>query len=158
MVKYKSKEPINYARIYTTWLNMRNRCNNPKSEHYSRYGGRGIKVCPEWDSFDEFEKWAYESGYNDTLTIDRVNNDKGYSPDNCRWATPKQQANNRKSSVYVEYNGEKHTYAEWADIAGINYKVFMTRVYRGYSLEDCMKQGRLKYNTKRIKEPKPYAT
>ena len=138
MVKYKSKEPINYARIYTIWLNMRTRCNNPKCENYFRYDGRGIKVCKEWDSFDEFEKWAYENGYDDSLTIDRIDNDKGYSPDNCRWVTQKQQANNRKSSVYVEHNGERHTYAEWADIAGIDYKLLMDRVYHGHDFETCL--------------------
>lgn len=142
---------------YNSYRCMHSRYYRTKDPSYKYYGGRGIKVCSEWDSFDKFEKWAYENGYDDTLTIDRINNDKGYSPDNCRWVTPKQQANNRKSSVYIEHNGEKHTYAEWADIAGVNYKVFMTRVYRGYSLEDCMKQGRLRRNTRRVREPKPYA-
>ena len=138
MGRYESLNPIRYTRLYRIWLNMRTRCNNPHFYHYSRYGGRGIKVCSEWDSYDAFEKWAYENGYKDTLTIDREDNDKGYFPDNCRWATAKEQANNRKSSVYVEHNGEKHTYAEWADMAGIKYKVFMNRIYRGWTMEKAL--------------------
>lgn len=77
-----------YTRLYKTWRNMLDRCNNSKNKEYHRYGGRGIKVCEEWEkNFSNFRDWAFSSGYSDDLTIDRVNNEKGYCPSNCQWLT-----------------------------------------------------------------------
>lgn len=82
------------TRLYRTWRNMLDRCTNPKNKEFSRYGGRGIQVCAEWKEFSKFKEWAENSGYNDILTIDRIDNDKGYSPDNCQFLT--REDNSRK--------------------------------------------------------------
>ncbi len=102
-------------RLYTAWCNMRARCYNPKDPSYSRYGGRGIFVCPEWRaSYEPFRDWAIANGYADHLTIERVDNDLPYYPENCRWADKTEQANNRGSSAPVEAWGETKTIAQWS--------------------------------------------
>lgn len=120
------------SRLYRIWQYMKQRCNNPKHEAYHTYGGRGIKVCKEWEhDFAAFREWADAHGYADNLEIDRIDNSKGYSPDNCRWITHKNNCNNRRTSLFVEIEGVKHTLPEWADISGIDYRSIYNRYYRG---------------------------
>ena len=115
---------------------MKRRCNNPKNKRYKVYGGRGIKVCAEWeDSFENFCEWALNSGYSDDLTIDRIDNDKGYSPDNCRWATAAEQNRNYSRNHMITYNGKTQCLADWADEYGIGRSTIIQRIKRGWPLE-----------------------
>lgn len=121
-------------KLYSVWSNMKNRCNNPRSKEYRYYGAKGVKVCDEWDDYSVFRAWAYANGYkeNEGLSIDRINVDGMYSPENCRWATVKQQMNNMTSNHLVEHNGEVHTLSEWSDITGLPYRVIEARL-RAYN-------------------------
>lgn len=135
-----NKEYSSKNRLYRIWLNMKQRCNNLNNKDYVHYGNRGIKVCTEWESsFDSFRKWAIENGYTTELTLDRKNNDRGYSPDNCRWVTRKEQVNNRSNNLTFTYKGITHTLAEWSEIYGINAYILHDRVRRlGYSFEEAI--------------------
>lgn len=124
------------TRIYRIWNDMRTRCYSESHKSYPEYGGRGITVCDEWkNSSDSFIEWALENGYNDSLTLDRIDNNKGYSPNNCRWATMKEQANNTRKNVVIKYNGEEKTISQWADELGINRNTLSNRIKRGWSVE-----------------------
>lgn len=108
---------------------MKSRCNNPKNKKYYRYGNRGVTVCEEWQQFEAFYKWAMESGYRNGLSIDRIDNDGNYCPENCRWATHREQANNTSKTIKIEFNGETKTLSEWADSIGINRECLWKRIY-----------------------------
>lgn len=108
---------------------MKLRCCVPGSPSYERYGAKGIKICNDWLANPEnFFKWALENGYTDELTIDRIDNTKGYSPDNCRWATPKEQANNRVTNLSIHYLGKVKTLKQWCDELGLSYKLMYKRI------------------------------
>ena len=103
------------SRLYRVWTNMKTRCYNKNNVNFSRWGKRGIVVCDEWrDNFEAFQTWAFENGYSDELTIDRIDNSKGYCPDNCRWATPLEQANNTRKTRFITYNGKTLSLNGWS--------------------------------------------
>lgn len=113
------------SRLYHIWSNMRSRCYNHKTKAYRNYGGRGISVCKEWDSFELFYDWAMQSGYEDTLTLDRINVDGDYEPNNCRWTTFAEQQRNKQNTVRVLFRGEVKSVGEWAEDLGCkHYEVF----------------------------------
>ena len=127
------------TRLYKIWRKMKDRCYNPKHTHYEFYGGKGICICEEWkDDFEAFKDWAVMSGYSDYLTIERIDNDIGYNKENCKWATVKEQNNNKGDNVFYTYNGFKLTMAEWAERYGINYGTFCKRLYAGWSFKDAI--------------------
>jgi hypothetical protein len=102
------------TRMYNVWRMMKDRCYNPKSVSYKYYGERGIIVCPEWLSgFEPFYKWAMANNYSNELQLDRRNVNGNYEPDNCRWATTKEQGNNRRNNRYVTINGKTQTFKQW---------------------------------------------
>ena len=111
---------------------MKGRCYNPTDHKYYRYGARGIKICDEWlNNPKTFFDWALANGYKEGLTIDRINNDGDYCPENCRWTDDFVQANNKSNNKYYEYNGEKKTAGEWARELGLTYSAVKSRIARG---------------------------
>jgi hypothetical protein len=136
---------MSHTAIYNVWREMRQRCENPNNKYYHSYGARDIKVCDEWMyDFVAFNNWAQSSGYVKGLTIDRINNDKNYEPDNCRWADMKYQSNNTRRNVIIILNGISKTIAEWADYFGIEYCTFRYRYKRGIRGDKLIYKGSLK--------------
>ena len=135
-VECKTTHGMNESRIYKIWENMVQRCTNEKTPGYSRYGGRGIKVCESWKSFSNFMRDMGEPG--DSLQIDRIDNDKGYFPGNCRWVTCKVNCRNKSDNRTVTAFGETLCISEWSERSGIAIKTIEDRVNRGWSPEDCV--------------------
>lgn len=127
------------SEIHRVWGNLKDRCLNPKSQMWSRYGGRGITVCDEWkNDYVAFEEWALANGYEKGLSLDRIDNDGNYEPSNCRWATAKEQCRNRSNNRILTIDGESHCLSEWAEIVGINPMTINTRLRRGWSDHDAV--------------------
>jgi hypothetical protein len=117
---------------------MRKRCEKENAVNYYRYGGDGISVCAEWKTYEAFSAWAHANGYSEELTLDRIDGTKGYSPDNCRWATYEEQAHNTRSNRRISYNGEELTMSEWAKRFGLNTTTLFARLKRGWSVEKAL--------------------
>lgn len=132
----KKKKTHGYSKhpLYGEWAQMIRRCYNPTAHNYERYGGRGITVCDEWrESPAKFIEWAESMGGRPNgMTLDRINNDKGYSPENCRWATVKQQQQNQRSNLIIDICGEKKALAEWCRIYEIAPQTVQGRISRGW--------------------------
>ena len=127
------------TRLYHIWLGMKARCNNPNNNRYESYGGRGIQLCEEWNNdYTVFREWAYANGYNENIidcSIDRIDNDKGYYPQNCRWATNKEQCNNRRSNVVIEHNGIKKSATQWSEELGMDLYTILRRYKAGKPID-----------------------
>lgn len=121
---------------YNSWRSMISRCYNKNAKNYKYYGAKGIAVCKEWLIAENFGEWAKENGWFKGATLDRVDNSKGYSPENCRWATKREQARNRSTNHLITYNGETHTVTEWAEMVGVNRTLLLNRLYRGWTGEE----------------------
>lgn len=147
--EYQEKRKICFdaddKRLYHIWRFMKERCYDSKSKTYARYGGRGIKICDEWKtSFETFKTWAKSNGYSEKLTLDRIDFNGDYTPNNCRWADYFTQENNRSSNVRITINGETHTITEWGRIKGISGQTIWARlfVYKWSEYDAVMKPVR----------------
>lgn len=139
LIERNTRHGLHSTRLYNIWGVMVQRCYNPNTHCYDAYGGRGIEICREWrDDFQAFYEWSMKNGYKENLTIDRMDNDKGYSPDNCRWVTRKVQANNTRRNHYITYNGETRTLSEWAGFLGFNPHTLGSRIYRGRDINKAL--------------------
>lgn len=140
---YKNGSWVRNPRLYSLWGSMVHRCENKKRDSYQRYGGRGITVCEEWHDANLFMDWAENNGYKPGLQLDRIENDKGYSPDNCRWVTAKENARNTRRNRHLTINGEKKTVAEWCEIYDVSpYTVYWWIKKKGESHAVMMIQER----------------
>lgn len=122
---------------FTAWVNMKQRCTNPKHKSYHRYGGRGITICERWLS--SFEAFLEDMGEKpDGAQLDREDNTRGYTPDNCRWVTPEQNSNNREVCRFIEYMGKRQTIAQWAREIGCSRQALRFRIEQEWSPEEAL--------------------
>lgn len=127
------------TRLYRIWNDMRTRCYNKSHKSYKDYGGRGITVCDEWkEDSNKFIEWSLRNGYAESLSLDRKDTNGNYEPSNCRWSTRKEQANNTRRNVFLEYNGKRQTITQWAEELGINNRTLQNRIKRGWSIERAL--------------------
>lgn len=146
--KAKKYIPISYDRLYKIHQKMKERCYNKNAKSYKNYGGRGITICKEWlDDYKNFKEWALKNGYNDNLTIDRINVNGNYEPNNCRWADAKTQQNNRRNNHYIEYNGQIKTLKQWSEIYNLCPDTIAKRIKRGVDKDELFSK-RVKSNIK----------
>ena len=126
-----------YSKEYKSWSHMKGRCLNKKDGRFKDYGARGIIVCKRWMKFENF--YADMGKCSEGMTLDRIDNSKGYSPENCRWASYKKQNNNKRTNHLLTYNGKTQDIAQWAEEIGINSSALYTRIYRGWSIDKALK-------------------
>lgn len=133
---------MRHTRLYRVWCGMKKRCNCTNYEHFDRYGGRNIRVCEEWSNdFQKFADWALKSGYKDDLSIDRIDVEGNYTPENCRWATIKMQARNKENTLLYEHEGVTKPFIEWCENYGVPYKSAHARYRKGKSFDEIFKVG-----------------
>lgn len=146
------------TRLYEEWSRMKGRCRNKQNPRYPNYGGRGICVCPEWESsFEAFRDWALANGYRDDLTIERKDVNGNYCPENCCWATQKEQQNNRRNNHYITHQGKTQTIKQWAEETGFSDMAIYSRINKlGWSPERALTEPI--NNPKRAKSNSPSGT
>lgn len=128
-----------YSRTYKIYACMKDRCLNKNNVDYHNYGGRGITICDEWlKDYMNFKTWALNNGYSEKLTLDRIDVNGNYEPSNCRWATAKEQALNRRTTHWITYNGKTLSIKDWAKEIGIEHRTIQNRLKRGWSEIDAI--------------------
>ena len=141
--------------LHEVWSSMKKRCYNKTAINYKRYGGCGITVCIEWkDNVLNFYNWALNNGWEKGLQLDRIDNSKGYSPDNCRFVTAKENANNRRSNFNVTYKGKTQSLKMWAEELDISYPALHKRITRlGWNIFDALETPVRKHKTYKNHKP-----
>jgi len=135
VTKHNQRNP----KLYSIWHNMKDRCYREKHPMYNYYGGRGITVCDKWkDNYTEFHKWSFANGYVEGLSIDRINNNIGYSPDNCKWSSSIEQGRNRRNVKTITYKGETKTLSEWGEIMPANGNTIWQRLNYGWPIDQAL--------------------
>lgn len=141
----KKTHGLSKTRMYRIWLKMKERCNDPNYPERHLYGGRGIKVCDEWvNNFMNFREWSLENGYNDELSIDRIDPNGNYEPDNCRWIPLNEQSDNRRNSIYLEHDGKRMTMSQWSKELGLPVSTIRSRYYRDWPVEKILLPKKLR--------------
>lgn len=121
-----------YEKLYFVWKHIKDRCYKSRDKEYHAYGGREIKMCDEWlKDFHSFSDWAVAYGWKPGVTIERINNNGNYSPENCRFATPREQMYNKQNTIFLDINGKTKSLPEWCDILGIKRGMVVNRINRG---------------------------
>ena len=139
----RHKYNIENKRLFNCWYGMKGRCDSSNRKDSKYYHDKGISYCDEWRIYENFQKWALENGYSDELTLDRINGDLPYCPENCRWITIEEQQRNKSNCIYFTHNGETKTISEWAREFGINRSTLYDRIYKlGYSFEEAIFKSR----------------
>lgn len=131
--------------LYKVWATMKQRCSNPKVRGYRWYGAKGVRVCPEWESFEPFHDWAISHGYQPELTLDRIDPNGDYEPANGRWVDWKHQQNNKTSNHVLTFKGETRTITEWAEITGISRTTIHGRLRNNWSIERTLAEKRKRH-------------
>lgn len=138
-LKHTGKHKKRDTRLYHIFSGIKQRCYNENNPSYKHYGGRGVVVCDEWlNNFMAFYEWSMNNGYNDTLTIDRIDYDGNYEPNNCRWVKWEVQTNNKRNNVLLTYNGKTQTMAQWARELNIPYVRINRRHQKNWSDKECL--------------------
>lgn len=144
--KMLTKHNLSNTKIWKKWVSIINRCYDKNQDNYYLYGGRGIKVCDEWKSnFVKFYNWAISNGYKDGLTIDRIDVNGNYEPNNCRFITMQEQHYNKRDTIYIFNNGVKYTINDLYKTYGVDKKKIRDRYYKGMKFEDIIYNGNLRY-------------
>ncbi len=134
-----SKHQLTQHKLYRVWCGIKERCNNPNHDMYIHYGQRGINICEQWaNDFPPFYNWAISNGWIDGLTIDRVNNDLGYSPENCRMATRTEQQRNKRTNNMVTFQNRTQCLSAWAEELRMNYNVLRSRLRIGWTTDRAL--------------------
>lgn len=127
------------SRLKNIYKLLKRRCENPEHNHYDRYGGRGIDICEDWkNSYKKFETWALSHGYKENLTLDRIDNSGNYNPENCKWSTWQEQANNRCTSHLLTHDGETKSIAQWARDTGMTDARLRQRIGAGWEIDKAL--------------------
>lgn len=141
-LKFESRNSthgLSKTRLHSIWSKMKDRCTRENNPAYKWYGGRGITICQEWlEDFMNFYNWAMDNGYEDGLSIDRINVNENYEPSNCRWIPLEEQALNTRTTKFLTYKGETKTVSEWCEITGIKKTTMLNRIRLGFTPEECI--------------------